>query len=94
MGKLQQWRKVKEIVGSALERTPAQRGAYVDRVCAEDTELRSEVESLLSAYRDAGGLSQSPWQETCAESEVHPKDIGPYREAREADTIRFLEGDS
>jgi len=83
MEKLQQWQKVKLIVGSALERPLAERSAYLDQVCAEDVELRSEVESLLSAHRDADGLSESPWRETSAESEAQPKDIGPYRLLRE-----------
>ena len=48
MEKPQQWQKVKEIVGSALERPPAQRAAYVDQACSQDRELRKEVESLLS----------------------------------------------
>src|SRR5215467_75413 len=81
--KLPQWQKVKEIVGSALERPLAERSAYIDQVCAEDVGLRSEVESLLSAYRDADGLSESPWLEKSAESEAQPKDIGPYRLLRE-----------
>src|SRR5215471_4235291 len=83
MEKLQQWQKVKDIVGSALERPLTERSAYLDQVCAEDVELRSEVESLLSAHRDADGLSESPWRETSAESEAQPKDIGPYRLLRE-----------
>ena len=83
MEKLQQWQKVKEIVGSALERPLSERSAYLDQVCAQDVELRSEVESLLSAYRNADGLSESPWRETSAESETQPKDIGPYRLLRE-----------
>ena len=83
MEKLPQWQKVKEIVGSALERPLAERSAYIDQVCAEDVGLRSEVESLLSAYRDADGLSESPWLEKSAESEAQPKDIGPYRLLRE-----------
>jgi hypothetical protein len=49
MEKLRQWQKVHEIVGAALGRQPAERGAYLDEVCSQDTELRAEVESLLFA---------------------------------------------
>src|SRR5215470_3386594 len=83
MEKLRQWQKVKEIVGSALERPAAERSAYLDQACADDSELRAEVESLLSAYRGADGLSESPWHHASAESGAQPQTIGPYRLVRE-----------
>ena len=83
MEKLRQWQKVKEIVGSALERPAAERSAYLDQACADDSELRAEVESLLSAYRGADGLSESPWHHASAESGAQPQTIGPYRLLRE-----------
>src|SRR5215471_12937580 len=83
MEKLQQWQKVKEIVGSALERPPSERGAFLDQVCLQDSELRAEVESLLSAYPDAGAISKGPWSDASARSEPQPQTIGPYRLLRE-----------
>jgi len=83
MEKLRQWQKVKEIVGSALERPAAERSAYLDQACADDSELRAEVESLLSAYCGADGLSESPWHHASAESGAQPQTIGPYRLLRE-----------
>jgi serine/threonine-protein kinase len=61
MNKLQQWQKVKEIVASALERPPAERSGYLDQVCCQDSALRSECESLISAYQDSDTLSKIPW---------------------------------
>ncbi|HST09591.1 MAG TPA: protein kinase, partial [Terriglobales bacterium] len=78
MEKLQQWQRVKEIVASALERQPADRGAFLDEVCSQDTELRAEVESLLAAYRDSDELSKNPWPVESTEQEAGPKIIGPY----------------
>src|SRR5215468_7600672 len=78
MEKLQQWRRVKEIVASALERLPCERPAYLDEVCSQDLALRAEIESLLSAYRDSDDLSKSPWPVESAEQEARPKIIGPY----------------
>jgi Protein kinase domain len=69
MEKLQQWQRVKEIVGSALERPPAERSAYLDQVCSQNTALRSECESLLSAYRDSDTLSK-PWAITALPPEL------------------------
>jgi hypothetical protein len=51
--KQEQWQKVKEIVGAALEREPRERSAFLDEACAHDDKLRAEVESLLAAHADA-----------------------------------------
>jgi non-specific serine/threonine protein kinase/serine/threonine-protein kinase len=79
----EQWPKIKEIVGAALERDPAERGAFVESACSGDGELRAEVESLLAAHADADGLSESPWVTTVAETAGEAKAIGPYRLIRE-----------
>src|ERR1700747_3012112 len=78
MEKVQQWRRVKEIVASALELPAAERRAYLDTVCSHDTALREEVESLLAAYTDTSALSDVPWaitaptRETPSESRFVP----------------------
>src|SRR5262249_55215196 len=79
MDKLQQWQKVREIVGSALERPLAERSSVLDEVCSSDPELRAEVESLMSAYRGADGLSEGPWRDAAAEPETQPKIVSAYR---------------
>ena len=76
------WQKIKEIVGAALEREPSARGAYLDQACANDGELRAEVESLLAAHADADGLSEHPWAST-GEAAGESTTIGPYRLLRE-----------
>jgi len=83
MEKLQQWQRIKEVVGSALERPAAERAAYLDQVCSQDSELRKEVESLLSAYRDSDRLSEAPGQIAWPRSEAEPHLIGPYRLLKE-----------
>ena len=54
------WRRVEAICQSALDRPPSERAAYVRTACGEDTELRGEVEQLLThestADRFLGGL--------------------------------------
>jgi hypothetical protein len=62
----EQWPKIKEIVGAALEREPKERGAFLDQACSQDRELRAEVESLLAAHADAVGLSENPRAATTA----------------------------
>ena len=76
----QNWQRVKEIVGEALEREACERAAYLDSACAGHPELRAEAESLLAAHADADGLSQHPWAATTvADPTGELKTIGPYR---------------
>ena len=51
----ERWQEVKKALAGALERTPAERRAYLDQACADDS-LRREVESLIAAH-EQGDLS-------------------------------------
>jgi non-specific serine/threonine protein kinase/serine/threonine-protein kinase len=83
MEKLGQWQKVKEIVGSVLERPAAERRAYLDQLCSHDSELRAEVESLISAFPDSAGFLEDLWPVSSAEAETQRQVIGPYRLLKE-----------
>jgi eukaryotic-like serine/threonine-protein kinase len=83
MERLEQWQKIKEIVGSALERPPADRAAFLNEVCSENAELRAEVESLLAAHGKSDDLSKSPWLVESKELEVEVNVIGPYHLLKE-----------
>ena len=50
----ERWQQVKELFGAALETDPALRPGFLDKACASDPSLRSEVEDLLSAEQEAG----------------------------------------
>src|SRR5258705_293480 len=56
----ERWEQVSRILETALERKPEQLATYLDEVCANDVELRREVESLLVASAQAGSLLDSP----------------------------------
>ena len=43
----QRWSKIESLYHAALAKEPRDRSAYLDTACAEDPELRREVESLL-----------------------------------------------
>ncbi len=79
MEKQEQWEKIKEIVGAALEQEPSRRAAFLDEACAQDDALRAEVESLLFAHKESDGLSEHPWASQLAGSGDEFKTIGPYR---------------
>src|SRR6516165_2902249 len=47
-----QWRRVTEIVGDALELQPHERTTFLDAACNCDADLRRHVEALLASDRD------------------------------------------
>src|SRR5215470_10646188 len=89
----ERWRQVEEIFQAALDLSPDDRDRYVLDVCANDTELRRDVESLLSQYDSAGELLEQPvygnTELNALESFVEEKDpmigrrLGSYRIERE-----------
>src|SRR5215813_3542849 len=56
----ERWRQVEEIFQAALDLSPEDRTRYVSEVCASDTDLKRDVESLLSQYDSAGELLDEP----------------------------------
>ena len=44
----QRWAKIEALYHAALARQPAERYSYLEEVCAEEPELRHEIESLLA----------------------------------------------
>ena len=52
------WQRIKAIVSEALELPEDERAAFVEQTCADDRELRDEVESLLFYEADDGFLEQ------------------------------------
>lgn len=89
----ERWQRVEEIFQAALDLTPEDRPRYVSEVCAEDTALKRDVESLLLQYDSAGELLEQPiygnTEMGVLESFVEEKDpmigrrLGSYRIERE-----------
>jgi eukaryotic-like serine/threonine-protein kinase len=79
--KPEQWERIKEIVGEALEKEVSQRPAFLDGACAEDNTLRAEVESLVAAYEESDQLAENPWISPSASAE-EVSVIGPYKLVR------------
>ena len=63
----ERWQQVKQIFQSAIERSPAERSAFVAHACAGDPALRSEVESLISSHNQAGDSIQAMAAEAATE---------------------------
>src|SRR5215472_14741247 len=92
----ERWHIVEEIFQSAADLPAAERSGYLHEVCANEPDLRAEVEALLSQH-DSGGnlLEESPYSsadlnalESLAD-EVEEEDpligrrLGAYRIERE-----------
>jgi eukaryotic-like serine/threonine-protein kinase len=50
----ERWARVRELICEALDRQPAKRAAYLQDACGNDSELRSQVESLMAASEGSG----------------------------------------
>ena len=68
------WKRVEEIFRTASERESGARAAFLAAACAEDEELRREVESLLAQPSAGGMLDRSPWA-PAADSHDMPSDM-------------------
>jgi serine/threonine-protein kinase len=55
-----QWQKVKEILQSALERSPDERKQFLDKVCGDDESLRHEVGTLFTSLENVGNFMEQP----------------------------------
>jgi eukaryotic-like serine/threonine-protein kinase len=54
------WQRVEALFHAASERAPESRPAFLDTACADDPELRRQVELLLSNERQAGNFLEIP----------------------------------
>ncbi|HEV2103029.1 MAG TPA: serine/threonine-protein kinase [Candidatus Acidoferrum sp.] len=79
MERPENWEKIKEVFGAALECEPGRRAAFLDEACAQDPALRAEVASLLSAHANLADLSNCPWPDQSVDFSLEGLVIGPYR---------------
>ena len=52
----EQWETIQDLFHRALERPIEERDTFLDSVCADDLEIRREVDSLLAAHEAGGPL--------------------------------------
>jgi len=48
----ERWQQIKEVFGDAVQREPSLRAAFLAEACADDRDLRAEVEKLLNSSYD------------------------------------------
>ena len=56
----ERWQQIEELFHSVAARPAAERAAFLDRACADDDSLRSEVEHLLVSHDEAGSFIKAP----------------------------------
>ncbi len=56
----ERWQQIDKLLSSVLQLDPDQRKAFLDTACAGDAGLRREMEELLRAHDQAGGLLEQP----------------------------------
>ena len=70
---------VEQLFEAALALEPGERGAFLDRACSHDPELRRTVEELLADYENAGTFLEQPLLGFLDQGEVcpFPAETGP-----------------
>ncbi len=71
----ERWQQIDKLLEAALEREASQRPAFLDQACADDKELRREVESLLGVQSQVDGFLGKPALEEAARALA--RDKGP-----------------
>lgn len=56
----ERWQQVKEIFNSAISYRSDERSDFISRMCSDDEELRSEVESLIRSHEKSGEFIDAP----------------------------------
>ena len=88
--KAERWQEIKELFHAALERSPAERRAFLDQNCKGDGDMRSEVESLIAAHHQPDSLIDKPSVEAAADllaadlpSVAPGRTVGAYKITRQ-----------
>ncbi len=81
----ERWKHIEALLDRALELPTTERSKFLEQVCENDPELRAEVESLLAADEQGGGMlaieRNAPLLARTLESgdEASSVNVGPYR---------------
>jgi eukaryotic-like serine/threonine-protein kinase len=85
----ERWQRIESMFHAVLDCAPERREALLSSACNGNAELRSEVESLLAAYQEAGFTRSAAFQdgvkllEKRVDHRQQGRQIGPYRIVRE-----------
>src|SRR2546428_11370220 len=73
----ERWQRVKQLLEEAIALDAEERSSFLDRVSDGDSELRREVDSLLSSHEQAGtGFLKTPAVDLKSEGSASPARAG------------------
>ncbi len=64
--------RVKELFSAALEHSPPERSAFLERACRGSPTLRARVEELISSHEAASTFLEHPIQDRSGDAELRP----------------------
>jgi serine/threonine protein kinase/tetratricopeptide (TPR) repeat protein len=56
----ERWRQIEEVFQAALDLPEGERASYISAACAEDAELRRQVEALVAQHDESGDFIETP----------------------------------
>jgi serine/threonine protein kinase len=78
-----QWNRLKAVFRDALDQSPNERRAWLERACDGDTELLREAEALLASHESAGDFLETP-------AAVDPADVDALAPGARVGTYEIL----
>ncbi|HEY0766144.1 MAG TPA: protein kinase [Pyrinomonadaceae bacterium] len=86
----QRWQRVKEIFEGALERHGVERESFLEHACANDGDVREEVESLLRSYEVAGSFMESPAVAQAADDLAAEEKLKPGQRVKHYQIVNLI----
>ena len=85
----ERWRSIEALFHAALECGPGARQSFLDKTCAGDTDMRRQVELLLSQNEEAGNFPKTPaWtRKSSTAAQPCPGFITPIPESGPSPTL-------
>src|SRR5580700_8748388 len=83
----EQWKRLDDVLQSALDLVPEERDAFLRHACAGDETLEREVRALLTSEKHAGRFLENPAIEVAARAIVL-KDEAPETPGFRGDPVR------
>ena len=77
-----EWQRIEEVLAEVLELSDQERRAKIELLCDGQPEIRAQVESLLTAHRNAGSFLDARTQihsDSLQEFSLVDTSLGPYR---------------
>ena len=91
MAEVNHWQRVKNLFNAAVDLPMAERETFLSDACAEDYDLRSEVESLIASHEKDGSFIDSPAYEAAAELIMDDKaELKPGQKIGSYEIVSFI----